>query len=668
MDYIVAGTAGHVDHGKTALVKALTGVDTDTLKEEKLRGLSIHAGFAPYTMSSGERIAFVDVPGHERFVKNMIRGISGIDIAVLAVAADDGVMPQTKEHLNILQLLDVKEGVIVVTKVDLVDDELVGLAIAEIEEVAEGTCLEGVRCIPFSSLTRTGTEELEAELSRLCRKAVPKDRDGVFSLPIDRAFHIRGFGTIVTGTITSGSINQKDAVEIYPSGFHDMARFLQVHGEQVKTACAGQRVAINLSRIPLVKIRRGMVIGKRGGLTSTHMVNAEFQYLACQTKPLENFTRVRFHTGASETNARMVFIDKEIIEPGENALVQFRLSEPVTPRPLDRYIVRCLSPVTTIGGGTVLEIEKKKYKKTNMSKITHLKLLMKGAEEHIIENALKDRKMSLATVEDLSVQTGIGMAKIEGIVKALEYRGDVVRLGIDRLLYKTNGENLEKDAREAIERFHEKHPLKMGISREDLRRTAMSNVGTQLFTYLLTQLERKGVIATTDGRVWMTGFEATLTPRQEGIRRIIEVLTTDTLILNASFLLGRFDESESLEVQEVISYLVRTGELIYIEKSNLQKKHALRKGIYLHKKSLAGVKGLVRDHIKEHGQVSMHDVKNLTGTNCSCAGALLDHLDTIRFTLPVGENRVLWRHGSQVKGSVTCPGSFATKNKEAAGL
>ena len=657
-----------MDHGKTALVRALTGVDADTLQEEKLRGLTIQAGVAPYKMRSGGQISFVDVPGHERFVKNMVRGISGIDIAALVVAADDGVMPQTREHMDILRLLDVKQGLIVVTKVDLVDEELVELATAEIEELVRGTFLEGANCIAFSATTLAGMSDLENELLRLCQQAVPKRPDGVFCLPVDRAFHAHGFGTVVTGTIASGGVRQKDALEVYPAGIYDTARFLQVHGEEVDAANAGQRVAINLPRIPLGKVRRGMVIGKNGGLRSTHILNAQFQYLSSQSKSLENFTRVRFHTGATETNARMVFMDKEILEPGETALVQLRLSQPVTPRPFDRYIIRCLSPVTTIGGGTILEIEKRKYKSPDLSKIEHLKLLVNGDTGHIIENALKQRKTSLSTVEELAVQTGIDSKEIDDIIKALEEGGSVVRIRPDRLFYKANEEDLKACITHALAHFHKKNPLKMGISRDDLHSSHLGDADSQLFKYLLAQLEGTGVVTTTDGTVRMTDFEATLTPRQEEIRRKVEVLTTDNLIMNASLLLDGFEGGESREAQEVISYLARIGELIYIEKSNLQRRHPLRKGVYLHKKSLEWVKRLVRGHIREHGRIGMNDVKALTGTNCSCAGALLDHLDTIRFTLPVGENRVLWKDGGQVNGSVSSQGSIATESKDAAGL
>jgi selenocysteine-specific elongation factor len=648
------------------MVKALTGVDTDTLKEEKLRGVTIHAGVAPYKMRSGKQISFVDVPGHERFVKNMVRGIWGIDIAVLVVAADDGVMPQTREHMDILRLLDVKQGLVVITKVDLVDDELVALARAEIEELVQGTFLESAKCMPFSAVTLAGMPELEDELLRLCQQAVPKRREGVFCLPIDRAFQVNGFGTVVTGTIASGGVIQKDGLEVYPSGLQDTARFLQVHGEGVEAAYAGQRVAINLPRIPLGKIRRGMVIGKSGGLRSTHMVNAQFEYLSSQTKPLENFTRVRFHTGATETNARMVFVDKEIIEPGETALVQFRLPEPVTPLPFDRYIIRCLSPVATIGGGTILEIEEKKYKKTDAVKIEHLELLVKGDKDDIINSVLRQRKTSLSTAEDLAVQTGIDRREIDAIIKALEDRDKIVRIRSDRLFCKTNGQDLKERITGAIGHFHRKNPLKMGISRDDLRSSSLGDVDGQLFRYLLAQLEGEGVVTTTDGTVRMTDFEPTLTHRQEEIRGKIEALTSDNLIMNASLLMDGFDKSESREVQEVVSYLTRMGELIYIEKSNLQKRHPLRKGVYLHKKSLEGVKKLVRNHIAEHGHIGMHDVKALTGTNCSCAGALLDHLDTIRFTLPAGEKRVLWKDGGQVNGFVSSPGSLTTESKETA--
>jgi len=632
-----------VDHGKTSLVKALTGVDTDTLKEEKARGLSIHAGFAPYTLSSGEKIGFVDVPGHERFVKNMVRGVSGIDVAMLAVAADDGIMPQTTEHIDILTLLGIKHGVVVLTKADLVDGELMELAREEVREAIEDTFLEHARCIRFSALTSEGKEALEHELADLCSQVVPKNAGGVFALPIDRAFQIRGFGTVVTGTIASGMIRRKDSIEIYPGRLRDSARFLQVHGENVDEASAGQRVAVNIPQVGLREIRRGMVLGHVDRLISTHIVNAQFVYLSTQTKPLGNFTRVRFHTGASETNARMVFMDQEVIYPGQTALVQFRLSDAITLLPFDRYIVRCLSPVTTIGGGTVLEREKKKYKRRNQSKSEYLTLLLDGTEDEVIESAIKTNGMSSLACEELSAKTNISAQSIGQIIESLEEKGKVIRLNNGYVVYKSNAEKLGDRILKQLRAFHANNPLEFGSSKEDLRLSFFHNVDPRLYDYLLSELKKKRMIVMNDGVVSLPDFQISLTETQKRILRRIEKLTTDNLILNATTLMSAFGDGDFKEVRKVLAYLTRIGDLLYIEKSNLQKKHALRKGAYLHKNTLADVKDQVRNHIEQHGQISVRDMKKLTGTNSSCSGALLDHLDTIHFTLPVGENRILWK-------------------------
>lgn len=642
---VVLGTAGHVDHGKTALVKILTGVDTDSLREEKKRGLSIRAGFAPYRLSSGQQIAFVDVPGHERFVKNMLRGISGIDVAVLVVATDDGIMPQTTEHLDILKLLGIRHGTVVLTKIDLVDRDLIELATEEIQELTHETFLEGARCLPFSSVTLEGKEELECELARICASVLPKNQDGGFCLPIDRAFHIHGFGTVVTGTIASGTIRQRDPVEIYPLGKQDSARFLQVHGKSVTEACAGQRVAINLPQIALGDIRNGMVVGCPGGLRSGQIINAEFHYLASQTKPLRNRTKIRFYTGASETNALMVFMDKEVVNAGETVLVQFRFAEEVTPRPFDRYIVRCLSPVTTIGGGTVLEIETKKCRKFDKVKTDYLKLLVDGTDDRIIETAIKNNRTASFSVDVLSAKTGVSIERTKEIISSLEKNGDVIQLEYQQFFYKSNSVEIRNRILKCVAAFHDKNPLKTGLPKQELRLSHFAYLDEEIFNYVAGELEEEGVLVMSKGAIRLSGFAPRLTRHQKEIKKTIEELAMRKLLLNSSSLVDAIGNEDAIEAQNVISYLTRIGELIFIKKSNLQRGCALQKGVYLHKRALENVQELVRDHVTRHGKISIRDMKTLAGTNASCSGALLDYLDTIQFTLLVGEHRILWKSG-----------------------
>ncbi|MEW6003005.1 MAG: selenocysteine-specific translation elongation factor [Nitrospirota bacterium] len=360
--HIVVGTAGHVDHGKTALVKALTSIDTER-PEEKRRGMTIELGFAPYTLPSGQRIAFIDVPGHECLIKNMIRGVWGIDVVILVVAADDGIMPQTREHLDILNLLGIKQGFVVLSKIDLVEEEIIEMAIEEIKGLTKDTFLKDSPIIPFSARTGQGKAEIEQTLETFYEKTLEKDSEGIFYMPIDRAFHMDGFGAIVTGTIASGIVRAGDVVEIYPTGRQVKVRAIQVHHQKADRAQAGERAGLNLRDIELKEIQKGMVVSEAETLRSSYFLNVHFHYLSSQTDPLKNRKRVRFYTGASETNALIVFMDRDVMHAGETAFVQFRLSDKLSPLPFDRFIVRTLSPVTTIGGGTILEIDSQKYRK-----------------------------------------------------------------------------------------------------------------------------------------------------------------------------------------------------------------------------------------------------------------------------------------------------------------
>ena len=649
MKHIVVGTAGHVDHGKTALVKALTGIDTDTLEEEKRRGLSIQPGFAPYHLPSGQEVAFVDVPGHERLVKNMVRGICGIDVATLVVAADDGVMPQTREHLNILNLLGIRQGLVVLSKIDLVDEELKEMAKEEIKEITAGSFLENALCVTFSARTLEGKQDLENALEKSCQTSLTKNAEGVFCLPIDRAFHMRGFGTVLTGTIASGKIGKKDWVEIYPSGKRDIVRSLEVHGDVLKEASAGQRVALNLPQVSFSEIQRGMVVGGVDALTSTHLLNAQFHYLTSQIKPLSNRTKVRFYTGASETNALMVFMDKEAVHPGETVFVQFRLLDKVTPLPFDRYIVRSLSPVTTIGGGIILEIESRKYRKWDEPKLQHLKLLIEATDDEILENIIKEETSSPIFIKDLSKKTRLGPKKLEQILTSLEEKRIILSLENDQFFHRGTYNTLRNQMLDIVREFHEANPLEPGISREDMRFSYLKHLDIRLFDFVIEELKKEKVILADDGIVCLADFKVSLSPKQQVIHSLIEqfAIQNQNILFTLKGFLSTLDNVNAGEVQNVISHLINTRELIFIKKPRLQKRHPLQKGAYIHKKSLEQVKQIVEQYVSKRGQISIHELKGLTGINCSRAGALLDYLDSIQFTVPVGENRILRRNGSK---------------------
>ncbi len=377
--FIIVGTAGHVDHGKTRLVKALTGVDTDRLREEQERGISIELGFAPLPLGSGVVAGIVDVPGHERFVKNMLAGAGGVDLVLFVVAADEGVMPQTREHLDILELLHVQKGIVALTKTDLVDQDWLQLVQEEVRGALAGTRFADAPIIPVSSITGEGLDRLRLALEKMAAAVQPKPRAGPARLPIDRIFTITGFGTVLTGTLFSGSIRSGDVLVIMPSEVQGRVRSLQVHGKKTEDAHAGQRVAVNLAGVEVGEVERGDVLTTPGAFTPVRRLTAWLHALEHAPRPLKNWQRVRFHLGAKETLGRLRLLDQDELPPGADTFVQIELEEPVVAAVHDRFVIRQYSPVTTVGGGEIVEVGGLRHRRFRTEVLERLKRKLSGS-------------------------------------------------------------------------------------------------------------------------------------------------------------------------------------------------------------------------------------------------------------------------------------------------
>ena len=378
MKHIVMGTAGHVDHGKTALIKRLTGVDTDRLKEEKERGITIELGFASLSLPDGRVLGVVDVPGHERFVRNMVAGAAGIDLVVMVIAADEGVMPQTREHLQICTLLGIRKGFVALTKIDMVDEEWLTLVREDVREFLRGTFLEDAPVVPVSSLTGAGFPELIETIARVADEVEEAADVGLFRLPVDRVFTMKGFGTVVTGTLTSGRVTTGEEVEIYPAGLRARVRGIQVHNQPVDTAEAGQRTAVNLQGVDRAVIERGYLLAGKGALAVSQRLDCLYRHLAGAARKLKNRALVRLHTGTSEVMARMILLDRDELEPGEEANAQLVLDAPLAVVAGDRFVVRSYSPVTTVGGGVILDPLSAKHKRFAQEVLEEFRLLSGG--------------------------------------------------------------------------------------------------------------------------------------------------------------------------------------------------------------------------------------------------------------------------------------------------
>jgi len=636
MKHIIIGTAGHIDHGKTTLIKALTGRETDTLKEEKERGISINLGFTFFDLPSGKRAGIVDVPGHERFIKNMLAGVSGIDMVLLVIAADEGVMPQTKEHLNILSLLDVKKGIVVVTKKDMVDEEWLEVVIEDIREYLKGTFLENADLIPVSSLTRDGLDRLVECIDRLSEEVVEKDTDNCFRLPVDRAFSVSGFGTVVTGTVISGKISEGDKVEIYPSLVETKVRNIEVHDTPVKTAYAGQRLAINLSNIKVGEVKRGDVVAEKGSMDVSMMIDCRLVYLKDAPRPLENRDRVRVYHGTSEILGRVVLLDREVVNPGDSALIQIRLEGPIAAQRGDKYVIRAYSPMITIGGGTIIDPNPSKHKRMDKRVIEELLTREKGNPADIIEQAVRKNSSSFPTKDAILKLSGRKDSNIDGILEELVSRNRIIAIKTSEGVCYLHRDYLDKITarlKEMLQRFHSENPLKRGMDKEEVKsRLFEGNVKQKLFDYMLSLLEEQKIIKTGGKYVSLHDFEISLSPLHENIKEKL-------LNMYHSSGINSPKPEEAMEsigedykdARMVFELLIDTGELIKINDE-----------MVLSKKVYDNAVEELKNFLMENKSITLAQYRDLMNTSRKYAVSLLEYFDSAKITKRVGDNRVLY--------------------------
>lgn len=636
---IVIGTAGHVDHGKTALVKALTGFDTDRLKEEKERGMTIEPGFAYLKLPSGRVVSIVDVPGHERFIRNMLRGISEVDAVLLVVAADDGVMPQTREHLDILRLLGIEYGLIILSKIDLVDKEILEMAKEDITVLVRGTFLEDAPFHLCSSKTGEGTEEIKRSIENLVQEISGKNREGIFRLPIDRVFTLTGYGTVVTGTIVSGKINQGEQIEISPIGIRATARHIQIHNQSVNQAFAGQRVGINLANVKIETVKRGMVLSEPNSLIPTYIINGKFHYLKSNSKPFLNGTKVKFYTGTSEVIAKIILVGKEEILPGENSFVQLRLANKLSPCPYDRFVIRSLSPITTIGGGMILEVNSPKYKPYLNDMIQKLVLLEQGKNHEAIEMFIRKERYRPVSLLDLSKRLGFPQSEIESVCRRLMQENRIFIWEGKTVFHKNSYENLKEETLEHLRKFHEKNPLRDGASSDEIRSKISPFLDLRLFENVLQKLQQDGLILIHKGKIKLTGSQKRLNPEQQMIYERLDALCKwygfRPMPLNV---LNRIKcQYGEKEVESVVKLMIGEGRLVKLNNRRL-----------IHSEAIEEIKRILKEHIEKKGQVALGESMEVLGVGRTQTQPIFDYLDSIRFTMRIGDYRVL--HKSMVRG------------------
>ena len=646
----VIGTAGHVDHGKSTLIQALTGIDPDRLREEKERGMTIDLGFAWLELPSGREVSIVDVPGHERFIHNMLAGVGGIDIALLVVAADEGIMPQTREHLGILDLLRIPSGIVVVTKADLVDQEWLELVQAEIEEAVAGTVMEGAPIIPVSAVTRAGLEDLVAVLERLLADDRVRPNGGHPRLPIDRVFTMSGFGTVVTGTLVDGELRTGQEIEIQPSGRRSRVRGLQSHKKKLAQVPAGTRVAVNLTGVATDELRRGEVLTAPATLRPTRVVDVRLRLLASAPKPLAHNVALTFHTGAAETTAKAALLDRQQLEPGETGWAQLRLAEEVALAKGDLFIVRLPSPSMTVGGGTIVEPHPRRHRRFQERVLERLAVLEQGSPEDVVLQQLQAREPTdLAT---LVGRTGLPADEVRGVVAGLVEGGQVVALDAQSednrqqaaaggddgprparrlassayLVSRAGWERLVAQVGDTLGAYHRQSPLRRGMPKEELR--TRLGFDARLFGRASERLLADGQVAEVGPLLRLPEHDVRFSPEQQ---LLVDRLLA-TLRRAGASPPGRDEVEFRLGAPpELTQALIDRGDLVEVAADLIYPRDVYDALVQQ-----------ILETIRQRGPITVAGVRDLFDTSRKYALALLGHLDERKITRRVGDDRVLY--------------------------
>lgn len=639
MRSIIIGTGGHIDHGKSALVRALTGKDPDRLPEEKKRGITIDLGFADLDLGD-VRIAFVDVPGHERFVKNMLAGAHGIDVVVLVIAADEGVMPQTREHFDICRLLAVRQGLIVITKTDLVEEELLSLVRAEAEELVTGSFLEGAPVLEVSSRTGKGLDALRVSLRQVSLSLPLRTSDMVARLPIDRAFTMKGFGAVVTGTLVSGEVVAGQELELLPPGTPVRARGLQVHGSSVPRAVAGQRTAINLGGVDAASVARGMTLAPVKRLRPTQVIDVQLEVLAGASRSLRSRARVRVHLGAAEVLARVrVLADANEISPGATGLAQLRLESPVVALPDERFIIRSYSPSITIAGGRILDAFAMRHRARELAQVRERLQSLLGSDRKVRVNVFVetagDHGLNLA---DLAAQTGwTNDVLAKAIADAIESGAIVDCDGI--LIARANFDRLCRSAVALVLAHHKREPLARGLPRETLRERAFARVAPEIFRAVIARLERDSQLVAEKDLVRAREHSLELSDADARLRGHLEQVYRQSGLeapaLEEAMQRAGVSASQRSQARKVLQLLIDDGSIIRVQGE-----------LFFHREPLGHLRQKLHEYAAAHEPERAIDVaafKDLAGVSRKYAIPLLEYFDRAHITHRQGDRRVILR-------------------------
>ena len=629
MKNIIIGTAGHIDHGKTTLIKALTGRNTDRWEEEQKRGITIDLGFTWFDLPGGDRAGIIDVPGHEKFINNMVAGVVGMDLVMLVIAADEGVMPQTREHMDILQLLGIEKSIIVLNKCDLVDAEWLELVEEEVKEELAGTFLEHAPVVKVSAATGEGLSVLVETIEHMTRdEVVQKDITTIPRLPIDRAFSLSGFGTIITGTLLTGTISKEDTLEMYPIGKTSKIRSIQVHGEDKERCYAGQRVAINLSNIKKREISRGCVLAPPDSMKNTDLLDVKLNVLDSSMRVLTNHTRLHFFTGTSEILCRAVLLDKEEIGPGESGYVQLRLEEEIALRRGDKFVVRFYSPMETIGGGVVLEPNPSIHKRFQEQVIRELEQKESGSSADVIELHVKEHGDTMITQAELARLTALSMEEVVADVEELAEEGRVQTFAMRKDTYVWHSDS-ERQARmvllEALKEYEKKYPYRYGMKKAEVQMTYFKKMKPNVFDRYVAGIEEAGVIQRVDEFLSTPGYQV----RKDEIYEKVSGTMLRTM-KEANYDFVRYSEMEfkgkSVEVaDDILNILLEEHQVVKVTDD-----------MYTLSEYMDRAKERIGDKLSENPVITIAEVRDMFQTSRKSAKPILEYMDSIKVTKKAG--------------------------------
>lgn len=635
MKHVIIGTAGHIDHGKTTLIKAITGRETDRLKEEQERGISIELGFTYFDLPSGQRAGIIDVPGHEKFIKHMLAGVIGIDIVLLVVAADEGIMPQTLEHLSILDLMGIKRGFVILTKSDMVEEEWIDMVEEEVREEIQGTFLEKAPILRVSSTKKMGIGDTIDLIEEYTKELEDRDIEDMPRLPVDRVFSMSGFGTVVTGTLLSGQFKVGDEIQILPGNEKARIRTLQVHDEDANIAYGGQRVAINLAGLKKSEINRGDIVAPINSMKDTMMLDVKIRLIKGMDRTIDNRTRLRLYIGTKEVLCRIVILDKEQLGPGEEAYAQLRLEETVVAKRGDRFILRFYSPMFTIGGGEILEPNPTKKKRFDEKTIKELEIKELGTSTDIIESIIKEKSKDFPTTKDIAVLTAMLEQNVKEEVNKLILEKKVISYQLTKDLYIIHINYFDKikdNILKELKSYHIKYPLRSGMAKEEIRSRILKNAKPRVAEQIIEDLIKRDYIEQKLENIFVKGFEIKLNEVQLKIKEDI---------LNA-FKKDLSDQPKKEELLENINGVEEEIEGVLISLINNGEIARLSDDIYVSMEGYNLAIKKLRGYIIDKGSISVGEFRDLLNTNRRLSLAFLEHCDQVKITKRSKDTRTLY--------------------------